>query len=735
MTPNERKILSLLQRHPEGLKPQEVLDSLHAERKERAKVLEALKGLEDQGLVRRVKGKLSLTPGSGIVRGVFSATRRGFGFVAPERGGEDIFIPARQAGPAIDGDRVEVQVKGRGRMGKPEGTIVRVIEKGRTDLLGVYKERYGMPVLAAFDVPSAEEIPLRPDAARKARPGMIVSMDRESHAVIEVLGYPDDEGVDARVVMRRRGLPAEFRPETLAEADAVPPGISEREIAGRVDYRDWPTVTIDGEKAQDFDDAVGIRPGEDGGWTLAVHIADVSHYVRPGTAVDAEARERATSVYLPGLTLPMLPESLSNDICSLRPRVNRLTVSAVLSIAADGRVCGAEFHPSVIRTVERMTYDAVFGILEGDKALRRRYARLVPDFEMMRECARALRARRERDGSLDFDLVEPELVYEEGKCLDVIAAERNEAHRIIEDFMVAANVAVATFLEGLGCPFIARVHPAPSPEDLEELGTLLAHFGLHLPPGDKATAHDLQRVLDAVHGTPEEKFVGIQVLRSMKIAAYADEDTGHYGLGQTHYCHFTSPIRRYPDLTVHRSLKGVLLREPPAPEPLAEIAEHSSERERNADAAERDLVVWRILRLLKTKLGDEFEGTITDINRAGLVIELDNYFVDGLLPFGAMGGDYFVRKNARTLKGRNLGRRYDLGDRIRVVLAACDPVLQRMEFALAEGEGAEAAGGRGAGAAPREGVFPARLAEPARGPGKARPRKGSTKRGRRPRRR
>jgi ribonuclease R len=336
-----------------------------------------------------------------------------------------------------------------------------------------------------------------------------------------------------------------------------------------------------------------------------------------------------------------------------------------------------------------MTYSAVFKIFEGDRAERRRYSRLLPDFTLMRDLARLLRARRLGQGSLDFDLVEPELVYEEGKLKAVAAAERNEANRLIEDFMVAANVAVATFFTERGIPAIYRVHDVPGVGDLEKLREILLHFGYSLPEPDKIRATDLGRVLDKAKGKPEEKFIGIQVLRAMKIAVYSTENVGHYGLAQTDYTHFTSPIRRYPDLSVHRTLKAALRKEKITSAGLDQTAAHSSERERTADAAENALVEWRIFRLLKERLGDAFSGIIVDIGKAGLIVEVDDYFVEGLLPFQALGGDYYRRASVRTLRGRRRGKRYDLGDRIDVILVACDPVLQRMSFVPAPAAGVE----------------------------------------------
>jgi ribonuclease R len=511
---------------------------------------------------------------------------------------------------------------------------------------------------------------------------MIVEVDRGTHELVSVLGFPDDPGVDTQVVIRRHGLASEFPAEVLAEAEAERSAVSAEDLAGRTDHRDWLTVTIDGEKAQDFDDAVSVRFLDNGHYLLGVHIADVSHYVRPGTALDGEALARATSVYFPDTTLPMLPERLSNDLSSLRPRVPRLTVSALLEIDGAGRVVREEFHPSVIRTVERMTYTSVSRIFEGDRAEKERYGHVVPALLLMRELARLLRARRAEDGSLDFDLMEPELVYKEGTLTSIVPAGRSEANQLIEEFMVAANVAVAAHLSRAGVPALYRIHPAPAVEDLEKLRELLSHFGLVLPRGERIGPRDLQAVLERMKGQPGEKFVNVQVLRSLKLAVYADENLGHYGLAKTDYTHFTSPIRRYPDLVVHRALKHLLAGGKAEKASLAALALHCSQKERQADESEKDLLLWRIFRFIKTKLGEELDGVITDVTKAGLLVELDEYFAEGILPFQSLDGDYYVRRTAKTLRGRKKGRTFDLGDRVRVVLVACDPALRRMEFSL-----------------------------------------------------
>ena len=681
----EERILNLLRRNRQGLTLQKIFKELAVPRKERAKLESRLMSLEGKKLVRRVKNRYLLPPASDLLRGRFETTGRGFGFVIPEdREMEDVFVPARFAKGAMEGDIVEILFKERGQKDKSEGRVVRILKKEKKSIIGRYDERFGTPFLVPFDTPSLEEIPLVSRGSFFPLPGMIVAADRSRLTITDVFGMPDEPGVDAKVIIRKYGLSVEFPNAALAEAEEVAgrPFFSGQD--GRVDYRGWTAFTIDGEKAQDFDDAVSIKKIKAGGYLLGVHIADVSSYVEPGSALDREAQTRGTSVYFPDLTLPMLPERLSNDVCSLRPRENRLTVSAAMEIDAAGNVLRADFHPSIIRTTERLSYTSVFKIFEGDEAERRRLAPLVPDLMMMRKLARLLREKRVAEGSLNFDLLEPELVYREGRLHSIATFAQNEAHKLIEEFMVAANVAVASFLGGKGIPSLYRVHPQPAVSDLEKLRETLVHFGIVLPKPEKIRSVDLERAIREAEGKPGEKSVNVQVLRALRLAVYSDENVGHYGLAKKEYTHFTSPIRRYPDLVVHRILKQAIRGLLPETPSLAAIALHASGQERKADGAEQDLVEWRIFRFLKEKLGEEFTGIVVDITRAGLVVELDDYFVKGLLAYEDLGGDYFRQKTRAVLAGKRTGKKFELGQTLRVSLAAVDPVLKRMSLVLAD---------------------------------------------------
>ncbi|MBP6908827.1 MAG: ribonuclease R [Candidatus Saccharicenans sp.] len=683
----EKEIIEYLEKNKNPVSLVKLARSLNLNKTERRKLKGLLGYLDKKGLLKLKGDKVQALPRNKIGRGIISLNKRGFAFVTPETAegsSADIFIPPGQTAGALTGDLVEVMVREDGPKGKAEGRVTRILKRGRTAIFGLYLEINYQPFALPLDTVHEEPFLVKLRSRQRPKPGQIIEIDRQSLEVKKILGYQDEPEVDLKVVINQYNLLDKFGREALAEAAALPAAPRPEDFAGRVDYRGWITITIDGEKAQDFDDALSIKKLANGHYLLGVHIADVSHYVKPGSPLDQEAYLRGTSVYFPDLTLPMLPEKLSNDLCSLRPRVPRLTVSAVIEIDERGDIIQTDFHPSIIQTSERMTYTSVYKIFQGDPEERGRYSYLLNDLFVMRHLAQVLKARRLKQGSLDFDLLEPELVYREGLLTAVVPSERNEAHCLVEEFMLAANVAVATYLTELDYGCLYRVHPAPTRSDLEKLRNLLVHFGLELPRASQIKSAHLQKIIETFKGQPEEKFITIQVLRSMRLAVYSDQNCGHFGLAQSVYAHFTSPIRRYPDLVVHRLLKRALTGKKPRPLPLADLALHCSQRERLADEAERSLIQWRIMRLLKDKLGEDFSGIITDINRAGLVVELDDYFIDGLLPYSALGDDYFLKRDEKTLRGRRSGVTFSLGEKVRVKMVSCNPILRKVEFRLAD---------------------------------------------------
>ena len=485
----------------------------------------------------------------------------------------------------------------------------------------------------------------------------------------------------------------EFSPAVQQEASAIPQEVTPALRRGRQDLRSLPTVTIDGEKARDFDDAVSIEKIK-GGWRLWVHIADVAQYVREGSFLDQEAYARGTSVYLPDRAIPMLPEALSNGICSLNPKVDRLTLTAEMDIDRNGAVFRYDLYESVIRSDERMTYTAVKQILaDRDPILRKRYAPLVPKFELMAELMQAMRAKRVQRGSIDFDLPEPEIVLDlQGQMTDIVRAERNMAHQLVEEFMLAANETVAGHLEELGIPLIYRIHDEPAEDKMADLAEFLSTIGITLPPADKLKPRHIQRAVASVKGTPIEVLVNTVVLRTMKQARYSEENVGHFGLAAETYTHFTSPIRRYPDLIVHRILKNAIrgtYEVEEAVEKLAdalpEAAAHCSLRERTAMEAERDVVAMLKVRFMQDKLGETYDGIITGVTQFGLFVQLRELFVEGLVHVSTLTDDYYhFIENRHSLRGERRKKVFRIGDSLRVRVDRVDIERKRIDFSISE---------------------------------------------------
>jgi ribonuclease R len=557
------------------------------------------------------------------------------------------------------------------------GKILRILKKDKSTVVGIYRNDWGRPSLAPYDSPSGEEVPLMVTGDKHPEAGDVVEADRDTGRITRILGRLDDPGVDLEVIARKHDLPDVFPPALLDEAEAAAEAGLENP-GEREDLREMTVVTIDGADARDFDDAVSI--GEEGGqrFRLGIHVADVSHFVRADSGLDREAYRRGTSVYFPEKALHMLPARLSQDACSLRPGEDRLAVSVFLEVTGDGEVLGTSIRPSLIRSAARLTYAEVERIFAGDEDEHGRPAGIVGDLLNMRRLAESMRRQRVDSGSLDFSHPEPRLLYQAGAVTAVEAFVAGEAHGLIEEFMLAANQAVAVYLEERGVAFPYRVHPPPALRDLASLRTLLDHFGISLPaPGDVRPSH-LQAAQERAQQLPQGRYISLQILKSLRLASYSSKNTGHFGLGKPLYTHFTSPIRRYPDLVTHRMLKNTLEGEGQETIPLAAIARDCSERERRAEEAERELMEWRIYRLLHASLGDEFQGFVVGVNKAGLEVELEDLFVTGLVLFQDMGDDYFVQDSEISVKGRHTGTSFVLGDRIRVVLASLEPDLRRM---------------------------------------------------------
>ncbi len=672
-------ILALLKKYSYGIKFHKMMQKLNISSKEKQLLKRKLKQLERTGLIYRVGGKYYLHRGTDVIKGKLISVVKDYAFVKPEhRDLNDIFIPPGRSGDAVLGDEVELAYSYDRRKGKPEGRIIRVIKRSRETLIGLYRKERGGAFFFPFDSPSKEGFPLKSVPEQGLEDGVILELDRSHNKLVRILGKPDEPGVDLAVITRKYGLSTSFPPEVIKEADGIKTEVSYSKRKSRMDFRDWVSVTIDGEDARDFDDAVSVKVLKKDSFLLGVHIADVSYYVKQDSPIDREAYSRGTSVYFPDLTLPMLPERLSNQICSLRPGEEKMTVSIVLEINRSGEVVKKEFFRSMIATKARLTYKNVYKIFLGNQEIKKKYSSLIPDLLNMRELASILRKKRIESGSLDFEMAEPELVYKSGALDAVVPFKANEAHWLIEEFMLAANEAVATFLSDFNIPMLYRVHPPPAKKDIERFREMLDYFGLSLSSQYPIKPKAIQSVLEQIKGRPDEKFITLEMLKSLQLAVYSPQNSGHFGLGKEYYTHFTSPIRRYPDLIVHRILKGVLDGSEVSFSSLTSQAEHCSQRERNAEEAEKDLIEWRIFRILKNRLGEEFSGFIIDITKSGLVIELDNYFVSGIMLYNDMKGDYYLKKDDKMISGQRTGKKFRLGEKLNVIIVSVNPESRRM---------------------------------------------------------
>src|SRR6266849_3083142 len=712
----QQAIVDLLrQRGNRLLGVKDIYDRLDFPDASRDEVERAIDALASEGIIIAVRGKryslLEFTPyHAGRVR----VHPDGYGTVAGGDKELDVYIDRRSMKGAMNGDLVVVRVdKKRPAYRKLHnrdvivGEVTQVLRRAHRNVVGRFHDDPNAPFVIPFDVRLDHDILIDKDATLDAKDGEMVNVeidrypDRSSNLargrVVERLGFIGDPGVDIEVVIRKLHIPHNFPNEVLRAADEVPLEVSSDQIAKRVDLRERNIVTIDGETAKDFDDAVEVRILPNGNYLLGVHIADVAHYVKERSVLDEEAFERGTSVYFPGRAVPMLPERLSNGICSLNPRVDRLTFSIDMEIDKRGRFVDRKVYKSVIRTKERMTYTDVNVILSGgdrEGPLREKYRYLIPDFERMHALYEVLRVRRDARGSIDFDLPEADvLLGESGEIEAIQAMERNVAHRLIEEFMLAANEMVATELVFANQPGIFRVHQQPDPRRLEDLREILAEFKLKLRGNvEEIRPGELQRILKAVAGTPEERFLTNIILRSMKRAFYSEEDLGHFALGLEHYCHFTSPIRRYPDLIVHRRLNELVTSGPLHGERLDRVArEHpiyamqSSDRERRAEEAEREVLEWKKVIFMRDKVGQKFTGMITGVMPFGVFVELDAIFVQGMVPIATVGGDYWqFREKEHRLRGESTNRELRLGDHVLIEVKSIDEDRHQIEFRMLE---------------------------------------------------
>jgi ribonuclease R len=720
--PSHDHILAMMRErvhHPASIR--ELLQVLKIPRDERSSFTRHLNALVASGDLVQIRGeRFGLPEKMDLHVGRLQTHTGGFGFVVPERPSTiegDIYIAGPHLNDAMHGDRVVARIERVKEGGRLEGRVIRILDRAHSSIVGRYaREPGGMGYVTPFDRRLLMDIMVPAGDDGGASPGEMVKIELTKWPtaargavgrVSMVLGDIDAPGVDTEIIIQKYGIPDKPSQDAVAEATDLGQSVSERDIAGRTDFRHLQTVTIDGEHARDFDDAITIERLANRNYWLGVHIADVSHYVREGTVLDREAYERGTSVYFPERAVHMFPSELATGLCSLRPRVDRLVQSCLMEVDRHGVVVRYEFHDGVINSNERMTYTEVNGILtDGDPGLVERYAQLVPMFELMRELFQTLNDARRRRGSIDFDLNEAEVVIDEGGMVEaIIALQRNVAHRLIEEFMLLANETVASYLEKQAAPALYRIHEEPDVMKVAKFEDFIAGFkySLGAPLGSLKPRH-FQKLIERIHGKPEEKPIAFLMLRTMQKARYAPENLGHFGLAAPSYTHFTSPIRRYPDLVVHRALRAARHdaltsdeREDLAGE-LPEIARHTSEMERRADDAERELLQWKKVKFMADKVGDEFEGYVTGVASFGLFIELIEHFVEGLVHVSTMADDYYrFEESGHLLRGEKTQKMYRLGDKVAVQVVRVNMEVRQIDLGLVDILTRVREGKRGAG--------------------------------------
>jgi ribonuclease R len=643
------------------------------------------------------KGELCLTSKLDLVTGTVQGHADGFGFLVPDAGGDDVFLSPREMHKVLHGDRAAVKVVGVDRRGRAEGEIVEVLARANREIVGRLHEERGVWFVEAENRRINQDLLIPPAERGNAKPGEVVvveivqqpSAGGEAIArVKEVLGSATDAGIEIEIALRKHELPFEFSKAASRQAKRLPQEVRPADRKGRLDLTALPLVTIDGETAKDFDDAVYCEP--DGrGWRLIVAIADVSHYVHDGDALDADARERGTSVYFPRRVIPMLPEELSNELCSLKPDVDRLCMTCDMRIDAKGAVKRYSFHPAVMHSRARLTYTRVWEWLSDPKAAKTREAKkLLPHLANLYALYKVLAAARARRGAIDFETVELALEFDEnGKILRIVPAPRNDAHKLIEECMLAANVCAADFLAEHEQPALYRIHEGPPPDKLASLREFLAGSALSLGGGDEPTAKDYFRLIESIRDRPDYALLQTVLLRSLSQAQYSPDNVGHFGLAYDAYAHFTSPIRRYPDLLVHRCIKAALAGKRYTPKGMTwqELGVHTSMTERRADDASRDVLQWLKCHYMQDKIGEVYTGTISGVASFGIFVTLDGLNIDGLVHVTELPRDYFHFDQVRhALIGERGGRVFQLAGRVSVRVARVDLERARIDFTLAE---------------------------------------------------
>ncbi len=693
--PSREFILSTLTEAGVPLEESALARSLDIGRREAEAFARRIAAMERDGqIMRNRRGHLCVAEKLDLIRGRVLGHKDGFGFLQREDGEADLFLGPREMQKVLHGDRVMARITGIDRRGRAEGKVVEVLEHGQTRFVGRLHVEHGVTFVAAEDKRISQDFVVPAGEAGKAKAGQVVTVEIISqpgrHAqplarVVEILGNYADPGMEIEIALRKHALPWIFPPAAESLAAKLPKTVRAADRKGRVDLRDMPLVTIDGETARDFDDAVYCE-ADGRGFRLVVAIADVSHYVKAGDALDEEARSRGNSVYFPRRVIPMLPEALSNGLCSINPDVERLAMVCDMRIDAQGHIKRYQFFPAVMRSHARFTYTEVAAILEDPRgaAARKRRA-LVPHLQNLYRLYHQLAKARSKRGAIDFETIETQMIFDDhGKISNIVPVVRNDAHRVIEECMLAANVCASDFLREHDQPMLYRVHEGPTVEKLEGLRDFLKGFGLQLGGGDEPHASDYAKLLAKVKDRPDAQLLQTVMLRSLKQAVYTPKNTGHFGLAYESYTHFTSPIRRYPDLLVHRAIKAVLGGERYEPGDWLALGAQCSMTERRADEATRDVTAWLKCYYMRDRVGEVFMGSIAGVAAFGAFVALDDVYVEGLVHISDLGKDYFKYDAARhELMGERTRQRYRIGDRLRVRIARVDLGASRIDFVLA----------------------------------------------------
>ncbi|WP_394809424.1 ribonuclease R [Nitrosomonas sp.] len=646
-------------------------------------------------IFRNRKGDICVMEKLDLVKGKIQGHPDGFGFLIPDDGSPDLYLSAKEMNKALHGDRVLVREIGLDRRGRREAAIVEVLECTNTQLVGRLYIDHGILLVVAENKRISQDILIAKEHSLKAKAGQIVVVEiiqqpnKQSQPIgkiIEILGDYTAPGMEIEIALRKHDLPYVFSPEIEKLSAKFPKNVSKKELTERKDICHLPLVTIDSETARDFDDAVYCET-DDAGYRLYVAIADVSHYVKPNDAIDQEAFNRGNSVYFPRRVIPMLPEALSNELCSLIPDKNRLCMVCEIQFQANGDIVHYIFYPAVMRSHARLTYNKVAAMLANPKGPEaKEYAKLLPHLQRVHKLFKALLKARKKRGAIDFETTETQMIFnEQGKIEKIEPMQRTEAHRLIEECMLAANVCAANFLQKNNQTTLYRIHEDPSPEKIEALRNFLKEFGIQLGGRNKPSAKDYAQTLLKIQGRPDAQLLQTVMLRSLQQAVYSPDIAGHFGLAYDYYTHFTSPIRRYPDLLIHRAIKAVLNGKSYGPGDWNELGKHCSLTERRADEATRDVESWLKCFYMQDRIGECFDGVISSVTGFGLFVALDNVYVEGLVHISELPSDYFhFDATKHTLLGERSGKQYRLGDRLQVKLVRVDLETSKIDFVLAE---------------------------------------------------